>query len=477
MKFNQHIFRNYDIRGLVPTDLDNDKVLAIAKAYGTLLVRKGLDKAVVGMDCRTSGEAFKNQVIEGLVSTGINVIDLGMIMTQMMYFSQYHFEAEGGVMITASHNPSDFNGFKMAVGYSRTTEKEDVQEIRRIAEESDFIIADNWGEVEQKDVSQAYINDLLEKISLSSSLKVVSDSRYGTTGKFIPEILEKAGCDVIPVHAEVDGSFPAGTPDPTDKEILDELSAKVNQEGADIGFCFDGDGDRIGLVDDKGRIMWNDIMVAIFAQEILEKKPGAKIVYNTLCSRLVKEVIEKNGGIPVIWKTGHAFIKSKMAEEQAAFGGELSGHFFFKDEARGYDDGSYAALRILRYLEKRDMKMSELYDSFPKYISSPEIKIGCPDDKKKEVIKDISSKFKADFPGYQVTDEEVIPGDDGVRLDTEDGMIIFRYSQNGPYITVRFEAKEENVYEERKKYVREMLKSYPEMIWKDNLCVNLSSLE
>jgi phosphomannomutase/phosphoglucomutase len=257
---------------------------------------------------------------------------------------------------------------------------------------------------------------------------------------------------------------------------MTELAKVVVKEKADFGLGFDGDGDRIGVVDEKGRILWNDVLVAIFAKEILERFPNSKIIYNTLCSQVVQMVVEKNGGIPIVWRTGHSFIKSKIAEQSAAFGGELSGHFFFNDNAYGHDDGSYAALRILEYLSDKNVSLSQLYESFPKYISSPEIKIGCPDDKKVQVIKDLSRKFKADFPGARIIDDSIIPGDDGTRADFTDGMIIFRYSQNGPYITIKFEAKDQKTYDKRKKYVREMLKKYPEMIWEDQLCVNLDSL-
>ena len=249
------------------------------------------------------------------------------------------------------------------------------------------------------------------------------------------------------------------------------------EEKADLGVTFDGDGDRTGVVDEKGNILWNDVLVAIFAKEILERFPGSKIIYNTLCSQIVRESIKLNGGIPIMWRTGHSFIKAKIAGERAAFGGELSGHFFFADNAYGHDDGIYAVLRVLEYLSEKNLALSQVYESFPKYISSPEIKIGCPDEKKVEVIRDLSIRFKKDFPNAEITDASIIPGDDGTRADFEDGMMIFRYSQNGPYITIKFEAKDQETYEERKSYVRELLERYPEMIWKDELCVNLESLK
>lgn len=477
MKINPLIFRNYDIRGIVGIDLNVENVEAIGKAYGTFLRRRKIRQMVCGRDCRLSGESYQEAFIKGVLTTGIDVIDIGLIMTQMMYFAQYRFQTNGGAILTASHNPWNFNGFKLAIGYSQTTGPEEVQELKGYVENENFYISDKSGSVTKADVKEDYINDVLKRVQLKRSFKVVVDSHCGTTGIFNPEILRKAGCDVVEVNTKIDGSFPKGTPDPTDAKLMNDLAIIVKDTKADLGFAFDGDGDRIGLVDEKGTVLWNDVAVAIFALEILERFPGSKIIYNTLCSQVVREVVKINGGIPIIWKTGHAFIKSKIAQEKAAFGGELSGHFFFADNAYGHDDGTYAALRIMEYLSEKNVSLSQLYESFPKFISSPEIKIGCPDDKKIGVINNLSVKFKSDFPNAQITDDSVIPGDDGVRADLEDGMLVFRYSQNGPYITIKFEAKDQNTFEIRRSYVREMLKKYPEMIWEDQLCVNLDFLK
>lgn len=473
MKINPLIFRNYDIRGIVDVDLNVENVEAIGKAYGTFLRRRKIRQMVCGRDCRLSGESFQTAFMNGVLSTGVDIIDLGLIMTQMMYYAQYRFQTNGGAILTASHNPWNYNGFKLAIGYSQTTGPDDLQELRSIVESDKYFVSDTKGVITRSDVKEDYINDVLKRIKLTKSFKVVCDSHCGTTGIYNPEILRRAGCEVIEVNTNVDGSFPMGTPDPTDARLMNELGKIVIENKADLGFAFDGDGDRIGLVDEKGTVLWNDVAVAIFAKDILERFPNSKIIYNTLCSQVVREVVKQNGGTPIIWLTGHTFIKAKIAAEKAAFGGELSGHFFFADNAYGHDDGTYAALRIMEYLSEKNVSLSDLYASFPKYISSPEIKIGCPDDMKKDVIKDLSVKFKADFPNAQITDDSVIPGDDGVRADFDDGMMVFRYSQNGPYITIKFEAKSKDVFEERRKYVREMLKKYPDMIWEDQLCVNL----
>lgn len=473
MQVNPYIFRNYDIRGIVNKDLNEEVVRSIAKAYGTFLRRRKIRQMVVGHDCRLTGETYSNAFIDGVTSCGIDVIDLGHVMTQMVYYAQYLFQTNGGCMITASHNPKNFNGFKLATGYSQTTGPDEVQELKELVETEKFFVSDVKGTVVKKVIKEDYANDVLKRVQIKKRFKIVIDTHAGTTGIYNPEIFEKAGCEVVAKNTTPDGNFPVGTPDPTDARVMEQLSKWVLEEKADLGLAFDGDGDRIGLVDEKGHILWNDVAVAIFSQEILERFPKSKIVYNTLCSQVVREVILKNGGIPIMWRVGHAFIKAKIAAEHAVFGGELSGHFFFADNAYGHDDGTYATLRILEYLSEKNVSLSQLYESFPKYISSPEIKIGCPDEKKVGVVKSVAQKFEADFPEAKITDDRVIPGDDGARADFDDGVIVFRYSQNGPYITVKFEAKSKEVFEQRRQYISKMLHAYPEMIWQDELCVNL----
>jgi phosphomannomutase/phosphoglucomutase len=400
-----------------------------------------------------------------------------MVMTQMVYWGLYRFQVNGGAMITASHNPHNFNGFKLSIGFSKTTGPEEVAEIRQYVENDDFYTAETEGTYTKADIKEDYYADVLKRVKIKRKYKIVVDSHNGTTGMYVPELIRRTGCEVIERMTDVDGHFPNGTPDPTDARIVSEMGKFVLEQKADLGVLFDGDGDRIGVVDEKGRTLWNDVLLAIFAKEILERFPNSKIIYNTLCSRVVIDVVEQNGGIPVICRTGHSFIKDKIAQEQAAFGGELSGHFFFNDNAYGHDDGSYAILRMLEYLSDKNLTLSQLYETFPQYVSSPEIKIGCPDDKKVEVIRDLSVKFRKDFADAKITDSSIIPGDDGIRADFEDGMMVFRYSQNGPYITIKFEARNEKIYEQRRKYVYKTLKSYPDMIWEDQLCVNLDILQ
>ncbi len=275
----------------------------------------------------------------------------------------------------------------------------------------------------------------------------------------MPELLRQAGCEVIEQNCELDGTFPNGTPDPTEEKVVKRLADRVLKEKADLGFSYDADGDRMGLVDEKGRIIWNDVLVAIFADDVISKNPGAKIVYNALCSKIVEDIITKTGGKPIIWMTGHAFIKDKVKKEKAPFGGELSGHFFFMDNFYGHDDGAYATLRVLDYLTRKNKTLSKVIDEFPKYISSPEIKVGCPDDKKMRVVKDIIADFVRDFGKDKVIDI------DGALVDFNDGMMIIRASHNGPYLTTKFEAKDRTTYEKRRQYIRKTLKKYPEIDW------------
>lgn len=303
MKINPMIFRNYDIRGIAGEDLDSAKVEAIGKAYGTFLYRRKIRQAVVGRDCRPSGEEFQKAFTKGLTFTGVDVIDLGMVMTQMVYYAQYRFQTNGCAMITASHNPSRFNGFKLGVGYSKTTEVDDVQEIRKYVDEDDFHKGEKNGSVTKADVWKDYLNDVLKRIRLKKKFKVVANFRHGTPGMYVPEVLKAAGCEIVCINEKVDGTFPAGTPDPTDEKFMKELGKVVLKEKADFGIGFDGDGDRIGVVDEKGRILWNDVLVAIFAKEILERFPKSKIIYNTLCSQVVHKVVEKEGGKPIMWLT------------------------------------------------------------------------------------------------------------------------------------------------------------------------------
>lgn len=474
MKINPEIFRGYDLRGVVDKDLNPEIVEYLGKAYGTYIRKRRIKKALVGRDCRLTGPEYREAMIRGLISTGVDVVDIGLTLAGTLYWAQYHLKARGGVMVTASHNPPEYNGFKFALGYSETMVTDEIQALRRLAEKGVFIQAKKPGKVQKRDITNAYFRDIIRRFKKIRKFRVVIDPSCSTPGAFIPELLRRIGCTVIENNCKLDGSFPVGTPDPTEKMVAKRLAKEVLEKKADLGFSYDADGDRMGIVDEKGNILWNDILVALFAADVIDQNPGAKIVFNTLCSKVVEDTIKAKGGKPIMWRTGHSFIKAKARQVRAKFAGELSGHFFFLDRFYGHDDGAYATLRVLDYLSRTKQTLSQAVASFPQYISSPEIKIGCPDSKKVKLMDKIGLVLRKDFKDAEVIDDDGRAGD-GVRLETKDAMFVIRYSQNGPYLTVKFEARTKQEYNELKKYISKSLHSYKEVDW--GFGVNVESLK
>lgn len=465
-----HVFRGYDLRGVVGTELDNDRVFLLGKAYATWLLERRIYDCVIGFDSRESSPEFRDVMVKALTESGITVYDIGITLSQIAYFAQYYFRTKGMVMITASHNPKEYNGFKFATGFSSTMETDEVITFRELVKSGKFISLDNKGKHIQKDVFPVYMEDLLKKIGKIKKFKVVVDSCAATTGLFLPKILKEVGCEVIEQNTTPDPTFPVGVADPTEKEVQERLAKRVVAEKADLGFSYDTDGDRIGIVDNEGGLIWNDVLVSIFSKDILEFLPGAKIIYNALCSKQVTEVIEQSGGNGILWKVGHSFIKAKAREEGAAFGGELSGHFFFLDNFYGHDDGAIATLRLLAYLTRINKTLKQVVSALPHYFSSPEIKVGCADNIKFKFVSDkVGSDLKKLYPKAKYNTI------DGVRIDTDNEMIIFRASQNGPYLTVKFEAKTEKMYQVLKKQVNDILHKYKEIDFKSG--VNIDSLK
>ncbi len=472
MEINPLIFRGYDIRGLVDKDLTVPIVEHIGKAYGAFLLKRGIRKTVVGHDCRLSSELYSQAIIKGILSTGVDVVDIGLALAGTIYWSQYYLDAKGCVSVSASHNPAEYNGFKLGTGFSKTMETEEIDEIRQLCKEGKF--PRGQGRLESKDVKEAYFEDLLKRFPIPFNVKVVIDPGHSTPGAFLPELLERAGCEVICNHCQVDGTFPAGTPDPTEKKVAQRLAEKILETKADLGFSYDSDGDRIGVVDGKGNILWNDILVALFAVSALKRNPGAKIVFNILCSKVVEDVIRENKGQAIMWRTGHSFIRAKAQKEKAAFAGELSGHFYFLDSFYPHDDGCYSTLELLNYLSRAKETLAQAVARLPRYISSPEIKVFCADEKKVALIKKVSVVLKKDFPSAEIVDDQ--RAGDGTRIDLDYGMFVIRYSQNGPYLTVKFEAKTEDKYDFLKDYIKKLLQSYEEVDWDSKINVNVESL-
>ena len=465
-----HIYRGYDLRGLVGSELNKDTVSLLAKGYATWLIQRKIYDCVVGYDCRLSSPEFRDIFVKELNQAGVTVYDIGLTLTQITYFACYYFRTRGMVMITASHNPKEYNGFKFGTGYSETMLTEDIHEFRDLVKSGKFVTKSPKGKYIKKDIRKDYIDDLMRRIDPIKKYKVVVDSCNGVTGLYLPDILRKVGCEVIEQNTKPDGNFPSGTPDPTESEVQERLAKRVIKEKADLGFSYDTDGDRIGVVDQEGNLIWNDTLVSLYAKDILSTLPGSKIVYNTLCSKQVDDVIRENGGVPVMWLTGHSFIKAKVREARAPFGGELSGHMYFVDNFYGHDDGAIATLRLLAYLTKINKSLKQVVLELPHYVSSPEIKVGCPDNIKFKVVNEqIGGEIKKLYPEAKYVEI------DGVRMDTKDEMLIVRASQNGPYLTVKFEGKTQSAYDKLKGQVSAILHEFKEIDFKSG--VNTSALE
>lgn len=473
MKINPYIFRGYDLRGVVDKDLNEEIVEHIGRAHGTYMKRHGIKQAIVARDSRATSPAYSEALIRGFSWAGVDTVDIGMNLIGTFYWAQYFLKIKGGAYVTASHNPAEYNGFKFAIDYSETLVSEGMQELRQMVEEENYDKGSSAGKIEVKDISKDYFDDIIKRLPIEKKFKVVIDASNSTAGVIAPELLRMAGCEVIESNCELDPTFPLGTPDPTEQAVALRLKNKVLEEKADIGFTYDADGDRIGIVDNKGTIIWNDVLVALFAIDVLHTHPKATIMYNTLCSKVVEDTVLKYGGKPFMWRTGHSFLKKKNQEIKAAYIGELSGHFFFSADFYNHDDGLYSTMRLLSYLSRTNQSLAEAVESLPKYISSPEIKVGCDDDKKVALTKKIGKVLRKDFPEAQVIDDE--RAGDGVRLNMPDSMFVIRYSQNGPYLTIKFEAKTDKRYNELKRYINKLLHSYEEIDW--GYGVNVDSLE
>lgn len=465
-----HIFRGYDLRGVAGKDFNAESFEVLGKAYATFLYQRRVWEVVVGRDNRLTGEEYSNAFIKGLLESGVDVVDIGLSLAQIVYFSQYYLRFKGAAMVTASHNPADYNGLKLAVGFSDTMTSPEIAEYKKIAQSGKFQKFERKASFRKEDVFPHYKADILRRVGKISNFKVVVDTIYGTAGMFLPQILRDAGCEVVEQNTELDGSFPLGTADPTDREVQERLAKKVVEVGADIGFSYDTDGDRMGIVDGRGRLIWNDTLVSIFAKDVLEFMPQAKIIFNVLCSKQVKEVIEQEGGVPVMWITGHSFIKAKVKEERAPFGGELSGHMFFTDNFYGHDDEAYATLRLLAYLTRVKKSLTVVVDQLPQYHSSPEIKVGCGDNVKFELISQkIANDIKKAFPKANFVEI------DGIRFDTQNEMGVIRASQNGPYLTIKYEARDEANFDKLRKILSDILHKYKEIDFAEG--VNVDALD
>ena len=425
---NPNVFREYDVRGVVNQDLNEEFVFDLGRAIGTYANLHNVKSMSIGRDCRLSSDAYHNFLIKGLSSCGIETIDIGLCATPMLYFSIRHLKTDGGVMITGSHNPPEFNGFKICIG-NDTIYGEKIQDLRKIIENGKY--STGQGLSQTQDIAKEYENYLFENVSINKKLKVIVDAGNGVGGRFALPLLKRLGCDITDIYCEPDGHFPHHFPDPTVEDNLKELIRLVQEQKADLGIAFDGDADRLGVISDKGEIIWGDKLLLLFSRYILEEKPGSTIIGEVKCSQVLYDDIKKHSGRPIMWKAGHSLIKAKMKEEKAALGGEMSGHIFFADRYFGYDDAIYAALRLLEILSQTGEKISSLLADVPQTFATPEIRIDCPDDKKAAIVNKIKNHYR-NTPG--------LIDIDGVRIPFADGWALVRSSNTQPVIVLRFEA-------------------------------------
>lgn len=444
------MFREYDIRGVVDKDLTDETVDKIARGFATYIRQKELKTVAIGGDCRLSSGRFRRIASDALVACGCDVIDVGTVPTPLLYFAIEYLKADAGIMVTASHNPPEFNGFKLCVG-SFSIYGEEIQKVRKLAEKGNF--STGKGSYKSYDnIIQDYQDYLLKDLNLERPITVVVDSANGTAGPVAPSLYKKLGCKVISLYEEMDGKFPNHHPDPTMPDNLKDLIKTVRGENADLGIGFDGDGDRIGVIDEQGNIIWGDHLLILFARDVLKKHPGATIISEVKASKNLYDDINQHGGRPLMWKTGHSLIKQKMKETGALLGGEMSGHMFFRDHYFGFDDAIYAGARLLELLSKQEKPLSDLLADVPKVYNTPEIRVPCADEQKFEAVEKIKAHFAQQ--NYNIIDI------DGMRITFDDGWALVRASNTQPVLVLRFEATSEKRLQEIQEMIMAEVKKF-----------------
>lgn len=444
--FNEKIFREYDIRGIADRDLNDSVLPDLSRAIGTFLRRRGAATITLGRDCRLSSPRIFDAFSEGLLSTGLEIIDIGLVPTPLLYFSVLHLKTDGGIMITGSHNPAEHNGFKICSGPS-TIYGEDIQEIKYTAQKRDFTTGN--GKMRSQEIKEDYIQMVLKNIRNPLKLKVVVDSGNGMGGIVAVELFKRLGCEVFDLFTEPDGRFPNHHPDPTEPENLSALTEEVHKRRACVGIGFDGDADRVGAVDPSGRVLFGDELLVLYSREILSRHKGAKIISEVKASHRLYQDIASHGGTPIMWKTGHSLIKAKMKEEKALLAGEMSGHMFFNDRYYGYDDAIYAAARLFEILDQSGKTPSELLADLPTSFSTPEIRVDCSDEIKFDIVDEARTELIR--RGLKVN------GIDGARVEFPDGWGLVRASNTQPVLVYRFEAVSEKRLQEVRRLVEDLV--------------------
>src|SRR3989344_3585268 len=445
------MFREYDLRGLEAEDELNDtSMYFIGRGFGAFLKKRGLEETVVGHDARGTSDSFHANVIKGIIECGINVVDIGTVTTPMSYWSQYYLKIKGLVMVTASHNPAGWNGVKLGRDFSYTLLTDELIEVYDTISAEKF--SQGVGTVRKENIKNAYMEDLLSRAKISKKFKILVNTGNGTAGMFAPEILKKAGCEVIEHFTNVDPAYPNYTPNPDGVAMMEDTGRQTVANKCDFGFAFDGDGDRLGLVDEIGNVIWQDSYIIRLSRLVLSKRKNAKIIFDVKVSEALPEDIKAHGGIPIMWKTGHSYIKSKLKEENAALAGEMSGHIFFVDDFYGFDDAVFAGLKLLEYLSTQDKPLSEIIKDTPYYISTPTIQVKTTDEDKYKVVDQMKSDFMNE--GYKVIDIS------GARVYMDGGWGLVRASSNTPTLVLRFEAKNETDLEKIKALFKKKLDKF-----------------
>ena len=444
------MFRAYDIRGRVADELTPESAETIGKAFGTYLQRKEGPTVAVGHDNRTSSPALHAAFIDGLLSTGCQVTDIGLSTSPMLYFAVVYLGLDGGVNVTGSHNPVEYNGLKLTGRGARAIAEEEIQEIWRIADSRDF--THGTGERTQRSIADDYLSEIAKRAHLQRRLKVCLDCGNGTASPFAPGLLQRVGCDLIELYCVSDGTFPHHLPDPEDEANVRDLERKVVAEGADLGVALDGDCDRVGIIDEQGKRHEADDLLILVAREFLGSHPGAKVMMDVKSSQNLVEDIRAHGGEPVMYKTGHSLIKRKMKEDHILLAGEVSGHMFFADDYYGFDDALYAAVRLLSVISKDRRPLSQHWEGLPKTYHTPELKAPTPEDDKFRVVDEIKHYFEQHYPVLDI---------DGARISFPDGWALVRASNTNPYLTLRFEATSPEALARIEDVVYAKLMEYP----------------
>ncbi len=448
MAIDPGIFRAYDIRGKVGPSITTEVAEALGRAFGTYIAQDGNPEIAVGRDNRSSGEELKDALIRGLISTGATVYDIGLSTSPALYFAVGHWGLPGGINVTGSHNPPDENGFKLVGEGNRPIAGDEILKVKEVIDGGSF--RSGQGHVEQREIKPEYFDRLRDATQLSRTFRVAVDTGNGVAGLYAPELLRSVGCDLVELYTELDSSFPNHLPDPQMPENVVDLQNKVRETGVDIGLAFDGDGDRLGVIDERGERHEADYILVLLARGLLSEQPGANVIMDVKTSQPVMDDIREHGGEPILWKTGHSLIKLKMREVQAPLAGEASGHLFYSENFYS-DDALFAACKLLTFLSQSDKPFSAHLEGIPHWYTSPEMRVPCPDDRKVAVVEEAARELRARYESIEI---------DGIRAIFPDGWALVRASNTGPNLTLRYEAKSEEGLAEIDQVMREVLSKH-----------------